>query len=136
MACSKARACGLLAESLRSEPHQPLPTGPLTGDTGPPKSITSASPNVPAGGRGASSATQDLDDPTGKGSVKRTTGSQSLGSTPGQEAARTAAPAASSQAFRTKAHLISPPKLPTSQRRRLRANSEWMTVGPKYDVFL
>lgn len=136
MACGKARACGLLAESLRSEPHQPLPTGPQAGDTRPPKSITSACPHVLAGGRDASSATQDLDDPTGKGSVKGTTGPEFLGSTPGQEAARTAAPAASSQAFRTKGHLISPPKLSTSQRRRLRANSEWMTVGPKYYMFL
>lgn len=114
------QSSGLWAQDTGKVPEEwaaPAPgRWPAVGNTEPPESITSASSHVTAGGRDASS-TQGLADPT--------TGPQLLDFTPGQEAPRTTVAAEPSpQAFCTKAHLISPAKPPTCQRRRLRANSE------------
>ena len=120
--CDKAWTCGLLGESQRSEPHKPLPTGPLR-DTEPPDSIT-ASSHVVAGAAMPALAR-----------VWLTLLTRALGKEP-QGPSVWALPQARKlqgqlsqqycpQAFCTKAHLIcKATKATHSQRRRLEANSE------------
>ena len=120
MASSKARACGLLVESLRSC-TSPSPQADWWETPGLP-SIASASPHKPAEGRDTSS-TLAWATPLTR-ALERDPRAPVSGHDPGPGGTEVQPSQQRPRALCTKAHVTSSPKPPISQRRRLRSQSE------------